>query len=83
MRIARLEIEGARGQATLWRETDEIVARVSGHERGYMNGTWRAHARRPGEQAVVARTVQRILDGYDGTAGDVAGYQHVIELLAD
>jgi len=40
-------------------------------------------ARDLGMQGTIARTLQRALDGYDGTAGDVADYARIIEMLAD
>lgn len=83
MRIRRIEIEGARGKATLSRDGADIVIVVEGHEHPCMDGTWRAGASDLARQGVVARTLQRALDGYDGTAGDVADYARLLEILAD
>ena len=83
MKVRRIEIEGPRGRATLHRDGADIVVEISGHEHPCMDGTWRAGASGLRREGVVARTLQRALDGYDGTAGDVAEYARAIQLLAD
>jgi len=78
MRVTEVTIEGARGRATLSREGAEIVVASM-----RLDHVMRCGARDLGMQGVLARTLQSALDGFDGTAGDVADYARIIDLLGD
>lgn len=77
MRIVKVEIEGRPGQrATIFRgDTGEVVVNTRHASRVHISGR--------DDLRGSARQLHRSLEGYDGTPGDVASYQHVIELLAD
>ena len=78
MRIEEITVVGAEGRATLCRDGAEIVvASLRIHE------VMRCGACDLGMQGTIARTLQRALDGHDGTAGDVADYARIIEMLSD
>jgi len=78
MRIEEITIAGAEGRATLCREgADIVVASLRIHE------VMRCSARDLGMQGTIARTLQSALDGFEGTAGDVADYARIIEMLSD
>ena len=92
MRTTRIDIEGSRGRATIFRSGSDIVVNVTrragkpddtirlgiGHEDSWLVGC-RDHAAQQG----LAVRLQKTLDGHAGTAGDVADYQRVIETFAD
>jgi hypothetical protein len=92
MRTTRIDIEGDRGRATIFRSGSDIVINVTrrsakpddtirlgiGHEDSWLVGC-RDHAAQQG----LAVRLQKTLDGHAGTAGDVADYQRVIETFAD
>ena len=94
MRTTRIEIEGPNGTATIGREDRRIlitgtrVTRVV--ERRDGEGVPVAEAfqlvgRADNHDAnvVVARMLQKYLDGHRGTEGDVADYLRVIQAFAD
>ena len=92
MRTTRIDIEGDRGRATIFRSGSDIVINVTrrsakpddtirlgiGHEDSWVVGC-RDHVGR----ILLAGRLQKTLDGQVGTAGDVADYQRVIETFAD
>ena len=94
MKMTRIDIEGPNGTATLTRagraifiEGERAVRAVEGRggqtcivkETFHLN----VDAWTPGNQLGAAINLQGKLDGYAGTAGDIAAYSRVIELLAD
>ena len=94
MKVNRIEVEGANGDATLTRDGDEI--RIDGRRlvkaieardgrtalvtEGFQ---LLGNARDPEMNDKVARILQATLAGYRGTNGDVADYARVIQMLAD
>jgi hypothetical protein len=84
MKTTRMTVEGPAGKATLFRsETGEIVinvTRTSGHPR---EDSWVVSSRDGETQERFAARLQRTLDGYEGTAGDVADYLRAIQTFAD
>jgi len=83
MKVMRIEVEGAEGGACLWRGSDEsekatIMAQDTWGERHFYR---EASLTSETEQAALARMLQANLDGYRGTAGDVAEYLRVVQLL--
>jgi predicted metal-dependent peptidase len=80
MKTTRIEIEGAKGKAAIRRETDEVVIEATV---GRKTTTWRFFSRIHEDQVAMARRLQQRLDGYRGTAGDVADYLRAIQNFAD
>ena len=91
MRTTRIDIESSRGRATILRSGSDIVVNVTqyttlgdairqdiGHD-----ASWLASANNPDQQQCMAVSLQILLDGHVGAAGDVADYQRVIEIFAD
>ena len=94
MRIARIDIEGPLGTATIRRDGRRIVitgtrvTRVLERKNGEGVPVGEAfrlvgQADNPDANAVVARMLQKYLDGQRGAAGDIAEYRRVIEALED
>ena len=94
MRTTRIEIEGPNGTAVLRREDRRIIitgtrmTRVIERRDGQgvpVGEAFELIGRADNHQAnvVVARMLQKYLDGQRGTEGDVAEYLRVIDLLAD
>jgi len=96
MKVRRIEVEAANGDARLWRDAGEADIHIEGRrlEKGietegaktalvYDAFSLLADARDHEHQMKVARILQSTLDGYRGTAGDVAAYARLIEMLAD
>jgi hypothetical protein len=94
MKTTRIEIEGPNGTATLHREDRRIVitgtrlTRVVERRDGQgvpVGEAFELVGRADNHQAnvVVARMLQKYLDGHRGTEGDVAEYLRVIETFAD
>ena len=94
MKTTRIEIEGRGGTAAIRREDRRIVitgtrvTRVVERRDGQgvpVGEAFQLVGRADNHQAnvVVARMLQKYLDGYRGTEGDVAEYLRVIETFAD
>jgi len=94
MKTTRIEIEGPSGAAAIHREDRRIlitgtrVTRVVERRDGQgvpVGEAFELVGRADNHQAnvVVARMLQKYLDGYRGTEGDVAEYLRVIETFAD
>jgi len=86
MRITRIDIEGNEGRyATLTRPkgSDQVTITVLTPDRP--NGRQVQIPATGGIDAIwpIARDLQHTLDGYIGTNGDIDGYCHAIEYLAD
>lgn len=94
MKTTRIEIEGPNGTATIRREDQRIVITgtrvtkvidrrdgkgVPVGEAFQLVGRADNHSANVG----VARMLQKYLDGYRGTGGDVAEYLRVIQTFAD
>lgn len=88
MKVTRIDIEAAKGKATVRRREDEVVIEVVV---GRKTSIWRFFSRIPAgrpagrheDQVAMARRLQRTLDGYQGTAGDVAEYARVLATFID
>ena len=95
MRVTRMTVEGARGEARLSRVDSNI--RIEAKWLGriietpkrdvpvFETAVWEVAAR-PGDEELLERTARRLqatLDGYEGTAGDVAEYLRAIQNFAD
>jgi hypothetical protein len=80
MKVTRIEIEGRKGKAIITRPADEMIIQAVV---GRKATVWRFYSRIHEDQVAMARRLQQTLDGYRGTAGDVADYLRVIQMLAD
>jgi hypothetical protein len=94
MKTTRIDIEGPLGSATIRRDGRRIVitgtrlARVVERRDGQgvpVGEAFELIGRADNHRAnvVVARMLQKYLDGHRGTEGDVAEYLRVIETFAD
>jgi len=94
MKVTRIDIEGPNGTAVLTRDGrcihvagERLVKAIETAEGRtcLVKKPFRllADAWAQNENGKVARDLQRHLDGYIGTQGDVAAYRRVIDLLAD
>ena len=94
MKTTRIEIEGPNGTAVLRREDRRIVitgtrlTRVVERRDGEgvpVGEAFQLVGRADNHQAnvVVARMLQKYLDGHRGTSGDIADYLRVIQTFAD
>jgi len=94
MKTTRIDVEGPNGEATLTRDGQDIriegrrlvkaIEARDGRTAVVTEGfQLLGNARDPEMNDKVARILQATLDGYRGTAGDVADYARVIQMLAD
>jgi len=89
MRTTRIDIEGRRGRyATVSRREGarviEIAVLTPGRHGPVGDGeTLSADAANEDSQRYAAALLQKRLDGYEGTSGDIADYLRVIQALAD
>ena len=96
MKTTRMTVEGARGEATLSRVEDRIrieakyLARfIETPKRDvpvFETAIWEVAADSQGSDGRFERNARRLqatLDGYEGTAGDVADYLRAIQTFAD
>jgi len=89
MRTTRIDIEGRRGRyATVSRREGARVIEIvvlTPDRPGPLGGgeTFNADATNEDSQRYAAALLQKRLDGYQGTAGDVADYLRVIQNFAD
>ncbi len=94
MKTTRIDVEGAMGRASLTREGERIriagtrVTKVIEKRNGEGVPVGEAfeltgRANNHDANVAVARMLQKYLDGYRGTNGDVADYARVIRMLAD
>ncbi len=94
MKTTRIDVEGTNGEVTITRDGQDI--RIDGRRlvKAIEARDGRTAVVTEGFQllgdacdaehnAKVARILQATLDGYRGTAGDVADYARVIQMLAD
>jgi hypothetical protein len=84
MKTTRMTVEGAKGWANITRGDDggRMVINIHGDGAAGLfdfNADTRDH---PSQERAAAR-LQRELDGYQGTAGDVADYLRAIQTFAD
>jgi len=95
MKTTQMTVEGARGEARLCRADanirieakwlDHIVETPKRDMPVFETAVWEVAAR-SGDEELLERTARRLqatLDGYEGTAGDVADYLRVIQNFAD
>jgi len=84
MRTTRIEVCGNQGKAMLQRENGGveiwIVVSKAGINEG--KGWFLGGAASTEDRTVVARELHRLLEGFDGTNGDIADYQNAINLIA-
>jgi hypothetical protein len=80
MKITRMTVEGAKGWASITRRDGMIHAHGDGAA-----GLFDLRARPDVEtqQVQMAKHLQHVLDGYQGTQGDVADYLRAIQNFAD
>ena len=84
MKTTQMTVEGVAGKATILRsDTGEIVINVTRVRGGRREDSWVLSSRDAEAQERVATRLQRTLDGYHGTAGDVAEYLRAIQHFAD
>jgi len=89
MRTTRIDIEGRRGRyATVSRREGARVIEITvltPDRPGPLGGgeTFNADPTNEDSQRYTAALLQKRLDGYQGTAGDVADYLRVIQAFAD
>jgi hypothetical protein len=95
MRTTRIDIEGDRGRATIFRSGNDIVINVTRRSgkpdatirRGIgHNDSWLISASSRTHHVghvFLARQLQETLDGFRGTAGDIEEYLRAIETFAD
>ena len=92
MRTTRIDIEGDRGRATIFRSGGDIVinvTRLADRPDGTIrrgigrNDSWLAGCRNDKAIYQMACRLQQTLDGCPGTAGDIADYLTVIRTFAD
>ena len=84
MKVTRMTVEGAKGWANITRR--EVAGRIaiSIHGDGAAGlFDFGADPRDERSQQYAAARLQRELDGYQGTAGDVADYLRAIQTFAD
>jgi len=81
VKVMKIEIESTEGGATLRRA--EGLVKVQWVTAAHGAQERQVGARDLVRQAALAGRLQRELDGYRGTAGDVEAYDRVIEMLAD
>ncbi len=81
MRVMKVEIEGAEGGATLRRAEGMVKAQWVTAAHGAREAE--ADARDQTQLVRLAKRLQRALDGYQGTAGDIGDYNRLIQMLAD
>jgi len=95
MKVTQMAVEGARGEARLSRADGNI--RIEAKWLGriietpkrdvpvFETAVWEVAARASDEDRLelTARRLQATLDGYEGTAGDVADYLRAIQNFAD
>ena len=95
MKVTRMTVEGARGEARLCRADanirieakwlDHIVETPNRDMPVFETAVWEVAAR-SGDEELLERTARRLqatLDGYEGTSGDVADYLRAIQNFAD
>jgi hypothetical protein len=81
MKTTRIGVSSTQGRATIFRSGSDIVINITRLAR--RDDSWLVNARdHAGQQGKAAR-LQMVLDGQEGTAGDVAEYLRVIETFAD
>jgi len=84
MRTTRMTVEGAKGWANIARRevAGKMVIAIHGDGAAGLFD-FNADARDQRSQQYAAARLQRELDGYQGTAGDVADYLRAIQTFAD
>ena len=84
MKVTRIDVEGARSRAVMFRsETGELVINID-PERHTPGPSWVEHTPLGSDRAwQLASRLQRTLDGFTGAGGDVRDYARLIELLTD
>ena len=94
MKVVRMMVQGARGEATLSRAEGRIriearwlarfVKKGKGNVPVFERAVWEV-GRFANEECLagLARRLQSTLDGYHGTNGDVADYLRAIQTLGD
>ena len=84
MKVTRMTVEGTKGWANIaWREVaGKVVIGIRGDGAA---GVFDLNVDTcdEGSQRYAAARLQRELDGYQGTAGDVAEYLRAIQTFAD
>ncbi len=80
MKVTRMTVEGAKGWANITRRDGMIHAHGDGAA-GLLD--LRARPDIAAQQDQMAQQLQYLLDGYQGTAGDVADYLRAIQNFAD
>jgi len=87
MKTTRMTVEGAKGEATIARieVAGKVVIGIRGVNYGVPGGVFAQNAdvRDEYSQLLAAARLQRELDGYEGTNGDVAEYLRAIQTFAD
>jgi len=89
MKTTRMTVEGAKGWANITRRDDggRMVINIHGDGASPFNtqasSFFTADTRDERSQQDAAARLQRELDGYQGTAGDVADYLRAIQNFAD
>jgi len=94
MRTTRIDVEGQMGRATIRRDGERIriagtrVTKVIEKKNGDAVLVGEAfeligRAANHGANVAVAKMLQKYLDGYRGTGGDVADYLRAIETFED
>ena len=86
MKYVKVEIEGTKGRAVVYRRGHEVVVEVDGSLAGGTKGQiWEftATVSNSTEYYRFASDLQLMLDGAPGTQGDIADYLRVIEHFAD
>ena len=81
MRVMKVEVESTEGGATLRRAEGMVRAQWVTTAHGARQAE--ASARDQMQLVRLAKALQRALDGYQGTAGDVGDYNRIIQMLAD
>jgi len=84
MKVTRMTVEGARGWANITRRDDggRMVINIHGDGAAGLFEFTAGTRDHPSQEHAAAR-LQRELDGYQGTAGDVADYLRAIQTFAD
>jgi len=84
MKVTRMTVEGAKGWANITRREVAGKMVISIHGDGAAGlFDFNADTRDERSQQYASARLQRELDGYQGTAGDVADYLRAIQTFAD
>jgi len=81
MRITRIEIEGPKGKAAVYRRQKCVRAEMRLANGDEINRTAKADEEGPLE--AMASCLQVHLDGRLGTQGDIEDYRRVVQMFAD